>query len=69
MSREQVGGESERVTNAEAKLEVQLAGERQLEECGMGDSSSHPSPVGAHPLNWEVREQVVEPFVRDPNGK
>lgn len=69
VGREQVCSECERVTDAEAELDVQFVRERQLKERVVRDAPSDASPFGAHPWDGEVREQVVEPLVWDPDGK
>ncbi len=66
---EQVRRERERVTNAEPKLGVQLVGKCQLQERVVRNASGDASPLSTYTGDGQVREQVVEPFVRDSNGK
>jgi len=67
--REQFAGKREGIADADAELEVQLAGERQAEQGGVRNSTSDSTSL--HPDFWhgEVREQIIEPFGGGVDGK
>lgn len=59
---EQLLGEREGITDAHAEMEVQLAGERQMEQGRVGNAASNSPSRHADIWHNEVGEQVVEPF-------
>jgi hypothetical protein len=66
---EQRTGERERVTNAEAKCDVDLASERKLNERRVRDPTRHSAPLHHYPGHMMLREKVVEPLSRRGDRK
>jgi hypothetical protein len=67
--REEIAGEREGIADAHAELEVQLAGERQVEQGGMRDSACDATSLHPDIGHGEVREQIIEPLDRGIDGK
>ena len=69
VGRQEVTSQGEGITNAHAKLDVQLASEGQMEESGVRDAARHATPLRADVWQGKVGKQIVEPLVRRSDGK
>jgi hypothetical protein len=69
LGRQEVSGHSERIANAEAKLQVQFSGQGQMDQRRMRDASCHAASMGADSRDGKVGKQVVEPLVGGADGK
>jgi hypothetical protein len=66
---EQRRGHREGIADGEPKLDVELAGERQSEQGGMGDPASDASTCPRDVRHLVLRDQVVQPLGRGADGK
>ncbi|HEX5971834.1 MAG TPA: hypothetical protein VFY85_07915 [Gemmatimonadaceae bacterium] len=67
--RQEVARQREGIADAHAKLDVELPGEGEADEGGVGDAACDATPFRADFREREMGEQVIEPFERCSDGK
>ena len=67
--REQFASERQRVADAEAELDMQLANEGEVQKAGVGDTAWNTTLRGYHSRDAMLGKEVVGPLCRGVDGK